>query len=251
MSAPLLQLRGLVKRYAGLVATDHLDLDIDANEVHAIIGPNGAGKTTLIHQISGGLAPNEGVIRFDGRDVTRIPMHERVKMGLARTYQITNIFKSYSVLDNLALAVQARRGSSMRFWRKAVAEADIFEEARALADKVGLGTHAGTLACNLAHGEQRQLEVGLGLATRPKLLLLDEPMAGMGPQESAQLIPLLEGLRSELAVLLVEHDMEAVFQMADRISVLVAGRIIATGSVDEIRNNAEVKKAYLGEEELA
>lgn len=251
MKTPLLELRGLVKRYGGLVATDHLSLDIRPNEVHAVIGPNGAGKTTLIQQISGSLLPNEGTIHFDGVDVTALAMHERVKRGLARTYQITNIFMSCSVLDNLALAVQARRGSSMRFWKKAIAETEIFEEARALAEKVGLARQIDTLACNLAHGEQRQLEVGLGVATRPKLLLLDEPMAGMGPQESMQLIPLIQDLREELTVLLVEHDMEAVFQMADRISVLVAGRIIATGTVEDIRNNEAVKQAYLGEEELA
>ena len=247
----ILELRQLVKRYGGLCATNHLDLRVEAGEIHAIIGPNGAGKTTLIHQISGAIAPNEGSIAFDARAVTRLSMHQRVMLGLARSYQITNIFKSYSVLDNLALVVQARSGSSMRFWKHAIAEHALFEEARAIGERVGLGARLDVIAGNLAHGEQRQLEVGLALATRPKLLLLDEPMAGMGPEESARLIPLIKNLRGTVAVLLIEHDMDAVFQLADRISVLVAGRIIATGSADEIRVYADVKKAYLGDEEIA
>lgn len=251
MKPALLELRGLVKRYGGLMATDHLDLDVQENQTHAIIGPNGAGKTTLIHQISGGLAPNEGSIVFGGQNVTLLPMHRRVARGLARSYQITNIFKSYSVLDNLALAVLARSGTSMRFWRQAIADSAIFDEARTIADRVGLGAQVDATAGTLAHGEQRQLEVGLGLATRPKLLLLDEPMAGMGPKESMRLIPLIMNLRSEQSVLLVEHDMEAVFQMADRISVLVAGRIIASGTASEIRNDIDVKRAYLGDEATA
>ncbi|MFC3106809.1 ABC transporter ATP-binding protein [Undibacterium arcticum] len=247
----LLDLQNLVKRYGGLTATDRLNLTINNGEIHAIIGPNGAGKTTLIHQISGSIAPNEGTIVFGGRDITSLSMHERVAQGLARSYQITNIFKSYSVLDNLALAVQARTGSSMRFWKQAIAERAIFDEAHVIGKRVGLAKRIKTIAGSLAHGEQRQLEVGLALATRPKMLLLDEPMAGMGPEESARLIPLIESLRSEIAVLLIEHDMDAVFQMADRISVLVAGRIIAAGTPDEIRNNIEVKKAYLGDEVAA
>ncbi|UUZ66922.1 ABC transporter ATP-binding protein [Polaromonas sp. P2-4] len=249
--AVLLNLRKLVKRYGGLVATDHLDLTVNQGEIHAIIGPNGAGKTTLIHQISGSIAPNEGSILFNGRDITRVTMHERVKLGLARSYQITNIFHSYSVLDNIALAVQARCGSSMRFWKQAVGDRALFEEGRAIAERVGLGVRIDAIAGNLAHGEQRQLEAGLALATRPKLLLLDEPMAGMGPEESARLIPLIKNLRSEIGVVLIEHDMDAVFQLADRISVLVSGRIIATGTPDQIRNDPEVKKAYLGDEAIA
>ena len=245
---PLLELRGLVRRYGGLVATDHLDLAVAEGEMHAIIGPNGAGKTTLIHQISGGLSPDEGSIVFRGRDVTALPMNERVRLGLARSYQITNIFRQCTVLDNLALAVQARHGSSMRFWRAAISESALFDEARALAHKIGLDHHLEALAGSLAHGEQRMLEVGLALATRPRMLLLDEPMAGMGPKESRSLMPLIQSLGQELTVLLVEHDMETVFQLADRISVLVSGRVIATGTPGEIRQNAEVRKAYLGDE---
>jgi branched-chain amino acid transport system ATP-binding protein len=250
MSA-LLELRQLVKRYGGLVATDHLDLTVTRGEIHAIIGPNGAGKTTLIHQISGAIVPTSGSILFEGRDITDIKMHDRVKLGLARSYQITNIFKDYSVLDNIALAVQARRGSSMRFWRQAVRDDALFDEARVIGGQVGLGERLSAIAGNLAHGEQRQLEVGLALATLPKLLLLDEPMAGMGPEESARLIPLIRHLRNEIGVVLIEHDMDAVFQLADRVTVLVAGRVIATGTPDQIRSDPEVRKAYLGDEEFA
>ncbi|HJW55584.1 MAG TPA: ABC transporter ATP-binding protein [Burkholderiaceae bacterium] len=249
--APLLELRNLIKRYGGLTATANLSLSVDSGEIHAVIGPNGAGKTTLIHQISGAIAPNQGTILFDHRDVTQLSMHKRVARGLARSYQITNIFKSYSVLDNLALAVQARSGSSMHFWRPAISEHALFEQARAIGERIGLGARIDTIAGSLAHGEQRQLEVGLALATRPKLLLLDEPMAGMGPDESTRMITLIQSLRSDIAILLIEHDMDAVFQLADRISVLVSGRIIATGAPNQIRANIEVKKAYLGDEVAA
>ena len=248
---PLLDLRKLVKRFGGLVATDHLSLTVQRGEIHAIIGPNGAGKTTLIHQISGSIVPDEGAVMFDGHDITTRSMHDRVKLGLARSYQITNIFKSCTVLDNISLAVQARSGSNMRFWQPAIKDAALFDEARAIGERVGLGTRLDVLAGNLAHGEQRQLEVGLALATLPKLLLLDEPMAGMGPEESARLIPLIKNLGSEIGVVLIEHDMDAVFRLADRISVLVAGRVIASGTPDEIRNDTQVKKAYLGDEAIA
>jgi branched-chain amino acid transport system ATP-binding protein len=244
----LLELRNLVKRYGGLVATDHLNLTLMPGEIHAIIGPNGAGKTTLIQQISGAITPNEGAILLDGRDITQRPMHQRVALGLARSYQITNNFSAYSVLDNLALAVQAQSGRSMRFWRPVVTENALFEQAAAIAERVGLSGRIHRIAGSLAHGEQRQLEVGLALATNPRMLLLDEPMAGMGPEESARLIPLITELRPSIAVLLVEHDMDAVFRMADRISVLVAGRIIASGAPDQIRSNPAVRQAYLGDE---
>lgn len=248
MSAPVLRLDKLVKRYGGLLATDRLDLDVHGGEIHAIIGPNGAGKTTLIQQISGALASDSGRVLFEGRDVTRQSVHERVQGGLARSYQITSIFPHFTVLDNLALAVQARSGGSMRFWRPAVSEQALFDEAAELAGRIGLAPQIQTLAGSLAHCSQRQLELGLALATRPRLLLLDEPMAGTGLEESAAMITLIESLRPALAVLIVEHDMDAVFRLADRISVLVAGRIIATGAPDQIRNNPEVKRAYLGDE---
>jgi branched-chain amino acid transport system ATP-binding protein len=248
MSAPLLEIRGLQKRFGGLVATDGVSLDVRPGELHALIGPNGAGKTTLIHQLSGFLAPDAGEIIFDGGNVVGVSFHARVHRGLARSYQITSIFKAFSVLDNVALAVQARSGSSLSFWKPLAAEHALRDEARALLDQVGLGARADAVAGNLAHGEQRQLEVGLALATQPKLLLLDEPMAGMGPDESERMIELIQSLKASIAMLLIEHDMDAVFRLADRISVLVSGRVIATGLPAEIRENHEVKRAYLGEE---
>jgi branched-chain amino acid transport system ATP-binding protein len=245
---PVLSLRNLSKRFGGLVAVDAVDLDIAAGEVHALIGPNGAGKTTLIHQITGSLATESGEIRFLERDVTRLRPHERVRLGLARSYQITSIFRRFTVLDNLALAVQARSGTSFSFWRPVASEAALFEEARAIADEVGLAKKVASLASALAHGEQRALEVGLALATRPKLVLLDEPTAGMGPEDSNRMISLIGRIRASVTVLLVEHDMDAVFRLADRITVLVNGRVIATGKPERIRADPEVRRAYLGDE---
>jgi branched-chain amino acid transport system ATP-binding protein len=244
----LLRTDQLVKRFGGLVATDHASLSVHTGEVHALIGPNGAGKTTLIHQLSGALASDAGRIHFDGQDVMAMPIHRRVHQGLVRSYQITSVFKRLSVLDNLALARQARDGSSMRFWRPGRAERARYEAAAAVAERVGLGARLGRIAGALSHGEQRQLEVGLALALNPKLLLLDEPMAGMGPDESERMVALLQGLRGSVTMLLVEHDMDAVFRLADRISTLVNGRIIATGTADEIRTHPEVKSAYLGDD---
>jgi branched-chain amino acid transport system ATP-binding protein len=244
----VLELKGVSKRFGGVVATDRVTLDVAQGEVHALIGPNGAGKTTLIGQISGALAADAGEIGFLGSDITKAKQHERVKAGLARSYQITSIFKRFSVLDNLALAVQARSGSSFSFWRPVAAEAALFEEARAIAAEVGLSEKTSSLAATLAHGEQRALEVGLALATHPKLVLLDEPMAGMGPEESARMISLIGRVRAKVTVLLVEHDMDAVFRLADRITVMVNGRVIATGSPEEIRADTEVRRAYLGDE---
>jgi branched-chain amino acid transport system ATP-binding protein len=244
----MLELRAVSKRYGGVVATDDVTLDVARGEVHALIGPNGAGKTTLIGQISGALETESGRILFGGRDITRLPAYARVAAGLARSYQITSIFRHFSVLDNLALAVQARSGSSFRYWRPVVRETQLFQEARAIATEIGLEEKIASLAGTLAHGEQRVLEVGLALATRPQLLLLDEPMAGMGPQESQAMIALIARLRSRVTMLLVEHDMDAVFRLADRISVLVSGRLVATGAPRAIRADPQVRKAYLGEE---
>ena len=244
----MLELRGVSKRFGGVVATDDVTLEVTQGEVHALIGPNGAGKTTLIAQISGVLPIDTGRIVFNGVDVTQLTTHARVAAGLARSYQITSIFRRFTVLDNLALAVQARSGSSFSFWRPLSAERVLFEEARSIAAEIGLAEKTDTLAATLAHGEQRALEVGLALATKPQLVLLDEPMAGMGPQESQAMIALIEKVRSRVTVLLVEHDMDAVFRLANRISVLVNGRIIATGAPAQIRADASVRKAYLGEE---
>jgi branched-chain amino acid transport system ATP-binding protein len=247
----VLELRKVSKRFGGVVATDRVTLDVAQGEVHALIGPNGAGKTTLIAQISGSLGVDSGEVRFLGEDITRAKQHERVKAGLARSYQITSIFKRFSVLDNLALAVQARSGSSFSFWRPVAAEAALFDEAGSIANEVGLDRRVDAMAGSLAHGEQRALEVGLALATRPKLLLLDEPMAGMGPEESARMIALIGRVRAKVTVLLVEHDMDAVFRLAERITVMVNGRVIATGGPEQIRADAEVRRAYLGDEVVA
>ena len=244
----MLSLSNLGKRFGGVVAVDRVSLSVAAGEVHALIGPNGAGKTTLIGLISGALAADSGEISFLGKPVTRLQPHQRVRAGLARSYQITSIFRRFSVLDNLALAVQARSGSSFSFWRPVASESGLFDEARSIAGQIGLGQKVEVEATRLSHGEQRALEVGLALATRPQLVLLDEPMAGMGPEESRRMIELISRIRSEVTVLLVEHDMDAVFRLADRISVMVNGRLIATGTPPEIKANEEVKKAYLGDE---
>ena len=247
----MLELRAVSKRFGGVIATDDVTLDIVRGEVHALIGPNGAGKTTLIGQISGVLPTEIGRILFNGTDITRLPAHARVAAGLARSYQITSIFRRYSVLDNLALAVQARSGSSFRFWRPVTQERALFEEAHAIGAEIGLRERLNTMAAALAHGEQRALEVGLALATRPQLVLLDEPMAGMGPQESSRMIALIEKIRAQVTVLLVEHDMDAVFRLADRITVMVDGRVITTDVPEKIKMNEEVRRAYLGDEVAA
>jgi len=247
----MLEIKGLYKHFGGVVAVDRVDLSVKAGEVHALIGPNGAGKTTLIAQVSGSLAADAGEIRFLGEDLTRKPQHFRVKAGLARSYQITSIFRRFSVLDNLALAVQARSGSSLSFWRPVAGEKALFDEAAAIAAQINLQDKLNSISGTLAHGEQRALEVGLALATQPKLVLLDEPMAGMGPEESQRMIELIQRIRAKVTVLLVEHDMDAVFRLADRISVLVNGRVIASGAPQAIRADAEVRRAYLGDEVAA
>ncbi|WP_210543958.1 ABC transporter ATP-binding protein [Rhodoferax sp. PAMC 29310] len=251
MSHPLLKIDGLVKRFGGLAATDHANLSVQRGEIHALIGPNGAGKTTLIHQISGALAPDEGHIWFDGDDVTHLPMHRRALGGLVRSYQITSIFQRLSVLDNVALAVQAISDGSFSFWKPARSEKARYAQAATVVERVGLGEQIHTLAGALSHGEQRQLEVGIALATQPQLLLLDEPMAGMGPDESERMVTLLQSLRGEATILLVEHDMDAVFRLADTISVLVSGHVIASGTPEHIKESTAVKQAYLGDDAIA
>ncbi len=248
MAELLLDVRGLTKSFGGLVATNRLDLDVRAGETHAVIGPNGAGKTTLIGQIAGELRPDAGAVRFGGRDVTGLAAPSRSLLGLARSFQITSVFRDFTALDNVALAVQAHAGHSFRFWRSARAERGLREPARVALDAVGLGERAGLPAAALSHGEQRQLEIAVALVTSPRLLLLDEPMAGMGPDESRRMIGLLRSLKGRHTMLLVEHDMDAVWALADRISVMVYGRLIATGTPEEIRENAEVRQAYLGED---
>jgi branched-chain amino acid transport system ATP-binding protein len=249
MTAPLLSVEGLAKRFGGIIASDDLTLDVAEGELHAVIGPNGAGKTTLVAQLSGQTAPDSGRIRFAGNDITALPMYRRSQIGLARSFQITSLFLDLSVLDNVALAAQAQSGHSFHFWRDARAEAPLRAAARAAVDRVGLGSRADRLAAALSHGEHRLLELAMALAGRPRMLLLDEPMAGLGPEESARMVDMLRALKRELTVLLIEHDMEAVFALADRITVLVYGRVIASGGPADIRANAEVRQAYLGEAE--
>jgi branched-chain amino acid transport system ATP-binding protein len=236
-----LRISGLQKRFGGVLALDDVSLALAEGELHALIGPNGAGKTTLVHLLSGALQPTAGAIVLDGRDITGLSMHRRVRLGLARSYQITSVFPNFTALENLALAVQAaRRGRD---------GADDRERARAELDAVGLGDRADELAGALAHGERRQLELGLALATGARILLLDEPMAGMGPEEAARIVGLIEGLKRRRTLLLVEHDMDAVFRLADRITALVYGRVIASGTPDEIRRHPDVRRAYLGDPE--
>jgi branched-chain amino acid transport system ATP-binding protein len=247
----VLSLRNVSKRFGGVVAVDAVTLDVAAGEVHALIGPNGAGKTTLVGMIAGTVPCDRGEMHFRQKKITSLKAHNRVRAGLARSYQVTSIFRRFTVLDNLALAVQARSGTSFSFWRPVAGETALFEEARAIASEVGLAEKLSFTGASLSHGEQRALEVGLALATRPKLVLLDEPMAGMGPEESQRMIELVGRIRATVTVLLVEHDMDAVFRLADRISVMVNGRLIASGEPRQIRNNPEVIKAYLGDEVAA
>jgi len=248
MPEALLEVRGLAKNFGALRATDDVDLEISEGETHAIIGPNGAGKTTLISQFAGDLRPDAGRIRFAGEDITLLDAPQRARRGFARSFQITSVYRDFSALDNVALAVQAHAGHSFRFWHPAREERALRGPARAVLEEVGLGARAGVLAANLAHGEQRQLEVAMALATRPRLLLLDEPVAGMGLEESQRMVQFLSGLKGRQTIILVEHDMDAVFSLADRISVLVYGRIIASGRPEEVRANPEVRRAYLGED---
>jgi branched-chain amino acid transport system ATP-binding protein len=247
---PTLQVTDLVKRYGGLLATDHLSISLMPGELHAIIGPNGAGKSTLIGQLGGEVRPDSGRIEFAGQDISSLPPAQRALKGLARSYQITSLFTEFSVLENVALAMQAHRGHSFNFWTPMLEQRDLVEPALRAIDQAGLSHRAQSLVSELAHGERRQLEMAMVLVAEPKLLLLDEPMAGMSHQESGKVVELLRSLKGRYTVLLVEHDMDAVFSLADRISVLVYGSIIACGTPDEISANPKVRTAYLGDEEM-
>jgi len=248
---PLIDVRDLEKSFGGITATDHVSLALRRGEIHAVIGPNGAGKTTLINQLSGELRPDSGCILLAGSDITHHRVAARARAGLARSFQITSIFLDFTVLDNVALAVQATLPHSFRFWRDVRKDERLRGPARTVLQRLGLARRGDTPAAELSHGEQRQLELAMALATNPRVLLLDEPMAGMGPEESRQIIALLGSLKADYAILLVEHDMSAVFALADLITVLVEGRVLACGPAEEIRANEEVRRAYLGEEELS
>ncbi len=247
MSGPLLAIDGLNKRFGGLLASDDISLDVRPGELHALIGPNGAGKSTLIGQIMGDLRPDGGSIRLDGEDVTAVPTAGRVAKGLARTFQVAELLPDYTALDNVALAVQVRQGHSFRFWADARRDEPLRSAARHVLQEAGLSRLGDAPVTGLAQGERKQLELAVALASEPRLLLLDEPMAGLGAGESRQMVEILLGLKGRIAMLLVEHDMDAVFALADRISVLVYGRVVASGSAADIRADADVKAAYLGE----
>ncbi len=246
MSNALLSTASLRKSFGGVVATDSVSLDVVPGEIHAVIGPNGAGKTTLVNLLSGMLKSDAGEITFDGRPVARLSTAARVKRGLARSFQITSVLREFTAADNVALAIQARQGHSFKFWKPALDDPALRQPAADLLAQVGLADRADIVAGNLAHGEQRQLEIAMVLATGPKMLLLDEPTAGMGIEESQRMVELLQELKSRYTMLLIEHDMDAVFALADRITVLVYGRDIATGAPADIRANTEVREAYLG-----
>ncbi len=238
--------QNLVKRFGGLTATDNVSLTVEPGEIHALIGPNGAGKTTLISQLVGEQFSDEGAIVFDGHDVTKLPVHQRSRRGLARSYQITQICKEFTALENVMLARQAHRPHNFHFFRAAASERDVVATAMQALTQVGLETRANVPSAQLAHGEHRQLELAMALALEPKLLLLDEPLAGMSQGESEDMVRLLQTFRGKIPMLLVEHDMNAVFALADRISVLVYGRVIATDTPNAIRENTDVQAAYLG-----
>ena len=248
MSPPVLETRSLMKSFGGIRATDNLNLCVTPGEIHAVIGPNGAGKTTLINQLIGTTRPDSGTIHFQGRDITRLPPHARARLGITRSFQITSLIMDMSVLDNVSLAVQARKGSSFRFIRPVNSIAAIRDRSLEMLAQVGLTDKAHLPVNALSHGEHRHIEIAIALAAEAELMLLDEPMAGLGAEESKAMVELLSGLKGKHTVVLIEHDMDAVFALADRISVLVYGHIIATGTPDEIRGNQEVEAAYLGEE---
>jgi len=250
VAEPLLRIENLIKRFGGIVATDNLSLDVAPGELHAIIGPNGAGKTTLISQLIGQLRPSSGSIRFAGQDVTHLPAWKRSHLGLARSFQITSLLPNFTAADNVALAAQAREGHSFRFFANARKEKQLRTTAQAALARVGLADRADVVVSSLSHGEQRELELAVALATKPQLLLLDEPMAGLGATESARMVKLLADLRKEVTIVLVEHDMNAVFALADRITVLVYGRVIASDVPAAIRVNEEVRRAYLGDQHV-
>ena len=250
MVETLLRIANLTKRFGSLAASDGLSLDVLSGELHAVIGPNGAGKTTLISQLFGEIVPDDGAIWFAGRDISALTTAERVHIGLARSFQITQLLLDYTALDNVALATQAHRGHSFRFWANARRDRALREQALRTLARVGLERRADTAVSEMSHGEQKLLELASALATQPRLLLLDEPMAGLGATECAATVELLRGLKTETTILLVEHDMDVVFALADRISVLVNGRCVITGTADDVRNDATAAHGVSGEGDL-
>ncbi len=250
MLDPILSVQDLQKNYGAVRVTHHVSLDVLPQEIHAIIGPNGAGKTTLIHQIAGLLKPDAGRLIYDGHVVTHLPMQKRAHLGLVRTFQITSIIASLTVLDNVALAVQSLSDHPLGMWRNAYHDTHLNGPALHQIERVGLSQRAHIQAGHLSHGEKRALEIAMALAMQPKLLLLDEPMAGMGHDESLRLMDLLFQLKGSIAMVLVEHDMDAVFSLADRVSVLVDGEVIACDRPDTVRQDQRVRAAYLGDGDI-
>ena len=248
MPEPILELEGLSKRFGAAVASDEVTLDLVPGEIHALIGPNGAGKSTVIKQIAGEVRQDKGSIRFAGRDIGRLDVVARAQLGLARTFQVSSVAPEFSTLQNVMLAVQSVERKTFRFFKPALRDASLVEPAMSYLVRLLLDDRADVPAANLSHGERRALEIAIALALKPKAFLLDEPMAGMGPENTEKLVEILDGLRAEAPILLVEHDMDAVFALADRISVIVYGRIIASGTPNDIRANEEVRRAYLGDE---
>ena len=249
MTEPILQVRKLTKHFGGLSAVVDVSLEIVPGQLHAIIGPNGAGKSTLINLLSGELRASSGQILFHGRDIGQLAPEQRSRLGIGRSFQKTNIFPSFTALENCRLAAQSRQPRPLAWMRDALNDRSVMAEAKAALAAVGLSERAGDLAFTLSHGEQRQLEIAMCLATDPQLLLLDEPLAGMGAEESLRMIELIKKLAATHAVLLVEHDMDAVFQLAQVLTVMVDGRLLASGPPEQIRADREVQAAYLGESE--
>ena len=248
MPEPILEIQGLSKRFGAVVASDEVTLDLVPGEIHALIGPNGAGKSTVIKQIAGEVRQDKGSIRFAGRDIGRLDVVARAQLGLARTFQVSSVAPEFSTLQNVMLAIQSVERKTFRFFKPALRDASLVEPAMSYLVRLLLDDRADVPAANLSHGERRALEIAIALALKPKVFLLDEPMAGMGPENTEKLVEILDGLRAEAPILLVEHDMDAVFALADRISVIVYGRIIASGTPNDIRANEEVRRAYLGDE---
>ncbi len=246
--APVLEVIALQKSYGGLIATNNVSLSVAENEFHALIGPNGAGKTTIISQLFGEVMSDSGTIRLDGRDVTSLPTHRRVRRGMARSFQVTTLVQDLSVLDNMILAIQSQDGHAFHFFRKFSKDKSLVSRAMNALDAVGLKARAQEEVSNLSHGEQRLLELGLALSGKPKLLLLDEPMAGLGPEEGRAMTEFLRKVKGSTTVVLVEHDMDTVFDLADRITVLVRGTVVASDAPAAIRQNEMVREAYLGED---
>lgn len=245
----LLSIQNLVKRFGALTATDHVSLEVEKGEIHALIGPNGAGKSTLVHLISGLLPADGGSLKLDGQELIHLAPHQRVAAGLSRCFQITSIFPKLTVAENLLLAVQAHHSNSFRWFKVRDKDAELKAQAWELAHRVQLESQWNTVAGTLPHGAQRKLDVALAIAATPKLLLLDEPMAGMGPAESEEMVELIQQLRKDMAILLIEHDMDAVFQLADRITVLVYGKVFAQGTAAQIQHDPRVQAVYLGQED--